>query len=103
METAFQELIEQNKKHIDNKNQQTSYKIKYVTTYVENWLRVMSNAEYTKNLNFIDCMSNSGIYQDGDFCTAMEVLKLFKDLLYYKNKMYLAKHFFDFFGLCGLH
>ena len=79
METAFQELIEQNKKHIDNKNQQTSYKIKYVTTYVENWLRVMSNAEYTKNLNFIDCMSNAGIYQDGDFCTAMEVLKLFKD------------------------
>ena len=24
------------------------------------------------------------------------VLKLFKNLLYYKNKMYLAKHFFDF-------
>ena len=67
MKTEIEELINKNKKYIDAKNEQTSYKIKYVTKYVDNWLRVLSNAKFCSNLNFIDSMCNAGIYSDGDF------------------------------------
>lgn len=89
MNSEINKLILQNEKLLDDKNEQTTYKIKYVTSYVKNWLRVMSNAKYTQNLNFIDCMCNAGIYKDGDFCTAVCVLKMFKDFAEsFPNKNY---------------
>lgn len=89
MKTEIEELINKNKKYIDAKNEQTSYKIKYVTKYVDNWLRVLSNAKFCSNLNFIDSMCNAGIYSDGDFCTAFKVLELFKNYAYqYPQKKY---------------
>ncbi len=89
MKKEIEELINNNKKFIEAKNEQTSYKIKYVTKYVDNWLRVLSNAEFCSNLNFIDSMCNAGIYSDGDFSTAFKVLELFKNYAYqYPNKKY---------------
>lgn len=82
MDKDIEEIITANKKFIEAKNEQTSYKIKYVTKYVDNWLRVLSHAEFCSNLNFIDCMCNAGIYADGDFCTAFKVLELFKNYAY---------------------
>ena len=82
MNDKLRKLINENIKDIDEKNQQTTYKIKYISNYVENWARVLSNAEYTDRLVFIDCMCNAGIYKDGDFCTAIEVLKIFKKFAY---------------------
>lgn len=82
-------IINKYEKRLDNKSEQTTYKIKYVTSYVRNWLAVMSNAKHTQNINFIDCMCNAGIYKDGDFCTAILVLKMFKDYAtLYPNKTY---------------
>lgn len=66
-----------NSKILDSKKQQTDYKIKYVTRYIQLWLFVNSNRSKITDLNFIDCMCNAGIYQDGDLCTAAEVLTLF--------------------------
>lgn len=53
--------------HLDAKKQQTDYKIKYVVEYVERWLLVSVNRPEVTNINFVDCMSNAGIYQDGDW------------------------------------
>lgn len=66
-----------NKKLLDEKKLQTTYKIEYVSKYVEKWLFVMSNIGDVKNINFIDCMCNAGIYTDGEFGTAIRVLRLF--------------------------
>ena len=89
MRKEIEELINNNKKFIEAKNEQTSCKIKYVTKYVENWLRVLSNAKFCSNLNFIDSMCNAGIYSDGDFSTAFKVLELFRNYAYqYPNKKY---------------
>lgn len=62
---------------LDAKKQQTDYKIKYVVEYIERWLLVSLNRSDVKNINFVDCMSNAGIYKDGDLGTSMEVLSLF--------------------------
>lgn len=62
---------------LDDKKQQTTYKIEYITKYVEKWLFVVINVQENQNINFIDCMCNAGIYKDGDFCSSIRVLELF--------------------------
>jgi three-Cys-motif partner protein len=64
-------------KLLDCKKPQTNYKIKYVVEYIKRWILVSVNREMVTNVNFVDCMCNAGIYEDGDLCTAMEVLSLF--------------------------
>jgi len=59
---------------LDVKKEQTSNKIKYITSYVKNWLFVVTNRPTIKYINFIDCMCNAGMYSDGDLTTALEVL-----------------------------
>lgn len=65
------EFILANKHLLDEKKSQTTYKIEYVSKYVEKWLFVMSNVDEVKNINFIDCMCNAGIYTDGGKGTAI--------------------------------
>lgn len=48
------------------KKPQTEYKIQYIREYVLYWLKVSVNRDNIENINFIDCMCNAGIYQDGD-------------------------------------
>lgn len=62
---------------LDEKKSQTTYKIEYVSKYVEKWLFVVTNVEQVKNINFIDCMCNAGVYTDGEKGTAIKVLELF--------------------------
>ena len=71
------EFLQDNINLLDEKKSQTTYKIKYVSKYVEKWLFVMSNIGDVKNINFIDCMCNAGIYTDGELGTAIRVLQLF--------------------------
>ncbi len=66
-----------NLKQLDEKKQQTDYKIKYIVEYLKRWLLVNVHRTNITDLNFVDCMCNAGIYQDGDLCTSMEVLVLF--------------------------
>lgn len=68
-----------NTKNLTEKKQQTDKKIQYVSAYVRLWLYVMLERSETDTVNFIDCMSNAGVYRDGDCCTAIEVLKIFSD------------------------
>ena len=68
---------EVNIKYLDEKKDQTTYKIKYIQEYAKLWIIVSTQRSNVKNINFIDCMCNAGIYKDGDLCTAMEVLSLF--------------------------
>jgi three-Cys-motif partner protein len=75
-------------KKLDTKQQQTDYKIKYITEYVRGWLIVSANRPIF-TINFIDCMCNAGIYQDGDLCTSIEVLLLFYEFA----KSHPDKHF----------
>lgn len=67
------------KKILDDKKQQTEYKIRYVVEYIKLWLIISSERDNIENINFIDCMCNAGIYKDGDLGTSMEVLLLFID------------------------
>ena len=73
----MKELLEKYNKCLDDKKPHTTHKIKYIKNYVTNWLYVLGNASFTTSISFIDCMCNAGIYKDGDFCTSIEVLKLF--------------------------
>lgn len=66
-------------RYLDTKKQQTDYKIKYVSEYVRIWTIISAERHEVKDINFIDCMCNAGIYADGDCCTAMEVLVIFID------------------------
>lgn len=68
-----------NTKYLDDKKQQTSYKIKYIKEYIDGWAYVSCNRDNIKEINFIDCMCNAGVYRDGDLCTSMEILKIFID------------------------
>jgi three-Cys-motif partner protein len=70
-------LVDCNCKILDDKKPQTEYKIQYIREYVRLWLLISENRGDLKNINFIDCMCNAGIYSDGDLSTAMEVLELF--------------------------
>lgn len=67
-------------KYLDKKKQQTDYKIKYIREYAVRWAFVSANRSDVNKINFIDCMCNAGVYQDGDLCTSVEVLKVFIDL-----------------------
>lgn len=71
------DFLTTNKELLDEKKLQTTYKIEYVSKYVEKWLCIMSNVDEVKNINFIDCMCNAGIYTDGGKGTAIKVLELF--------------------------
>lgn len=73
----MEKMLAKYNKYLDDKKSQTTNKIKYVKSYVEKWLIVMSLRKDIKDINFVDCMCNAGIYKDGDFCTSIEVLKLF--------------------------
>ena len=73
------EYLKINKKFLDIKKQQTEYKIKYIVEYIRLWLIISSERENIKNINFIDCMCNAGIYSDGDLGTSMEILLLFQE------------------------
>lgn len=70
-------IIQESAIHLDEIDEHTEYKIKYVKKYVEYWLYVTSNFEHVKNINFIDCMCNAGIYKNGVLGTPIEVLSLF--------------------------
>ena len=76
--TEIIDKLQIDKKILDDKKQQTEYKIKYVVEYIKLWLIISSKRDSIKNINFIDCMCNAGIYSDGDLGTAIEVLLLFK-------------------------
>lgn len=65
---------------LQSKKSQTDYKIKYVKEYIATWVNISARRDNITNINFIDCMCNAGIYADGDFCTAIEVLKIFRDM-----------------------
>ena len=73
------EFVSKNKNLLDDKKEQTTYKIKYVSQYVENWLYVVTNIDQVKNINFIDCMCNAGVYSDGETGTSIKVLELFNE------------------------
>lgn len=82
------ELIIRDKAYLTDKALHTKYKIQYVSEYAKNWVYVAS-CNNAANINFIDCMCNAGIYQDGDYCSAIEVLKVFRDCAYnYPHKTY---------------
>lgn len=70
-------IIEESASYLDEIYEHTEYKIKYVKKYVENWLYVVTNFDNIKNINFIDCMCNAGIYKNGVLGTPIEVLLLF--------------------------
>lgn len=65
---------------LDEKGEQTTYKIKYVTRYVRQWALIGVNRKEIQQINFIDCMCNAGVYKDGDACTALEVIGIFNEL-----------------------
>lgn len=65
---------------LDDKKEQTTYKIKYVRRYVMQWALVEVNRKEIQQINFIDCMCNAGVYKDGDACTALEVIGVFDEL-----------------------
>ena len=65
---------------LDEKGEQTTYKIKYVTRYVRQWALIEVNRKEIQQINFIDCMCNAGVYKDGDACTALEVVQIFNEL-----------------------
>jgi len=86
--TKLDEILSKEESYLTNKALHTKYKIQYVSEYAKNWVYVASGNNAT-NINFIDCMCNAGIYQDGDFCSAIEVLKIFRDCAYkYPHKTY---------------
>lgn len=85
----MREILENNLDDLDVKKEQTTYKIKYVKSYVEKWLYVFTSRTDTKIINFIDCMCNAGIYTDGDYCTSIEILNLFLERSKrFKNKIF---------------
>ena len=74
---------------LDEKGEQTTYKIKYVTRYVRQWALIEVNRKEIQQINFIDCMCNAGVYKDGDACTALEVIGIFNELA----KQFSSKRF----------
>lgn len=85
MELSGKKLIEEikntctfwNDNLLDSKKEQTGRKVELIKTYVELYLLVQLNRQEIKNIIFIDSMCNAGMYDDGDFCSSIEVLLLF--------------------------
>lgn len=96
-EKALEEIVLQNISKLDEKKQQTDYKIKYMKEYVTKWLYVTTERPDVKNINFIDCMCNAGVYQDKNFCTSIEVLKIFNQFArkYRQKQFYLILNDLD--------
>ena len=69
-----------NQSKLTEKKQQTDKKIEYVRDYVIRWAEISAARSDVQTVTFIDCMSNAGVYRDGDCCTAIEVLKVFCDI-----------------------
>lgn len=61
---------------LDDVSEHTHKKIEYVSKYVENYLYVVTRYKNIKNINFIDCMCNAGIYKDGKDGTPISVLRI---------------------------
>lgn len=61
---------------LDRIKQQTLYKVKFVFSYAREWLFVSSNRKEIKTINFIDCMCNAGVYEDGNYCSCIEVINI---------------------------
>ena len=66
-----------NPQKLTDKKQQTGYKIKYISKYVQLWAIISAKRSDIEEITFIDCMSNAGVYKDGDCCTGIEVLNMF--------------------------
>lgn len=64
---------------LEDKKEQTTKKLEYVSAYVREWLHVAIGAK-AKHIVFIDAMSNAGIYKDGQLGTAALVSKAFSQL-----------------------
>lgn len=79
-----------NTKHLTKKKQQTTKKIEYVKEYVEKWAIISAERQDIQAIHFIDCMCNAGVYEDGDCCTATEVINIFQRL----SRKYPGKAFF---------
>ena len=62
---------------LTDKKQQTDKKIEYVRDYVARWVEISAARSDVNTITFIDCMSNAGVYKDGECCTAIEVLDVF--------------------------
>lgn len=70
-------------KLLDSKENHTTKKIELLHTYMNLYIQVQANRKgKIRNIDFIDAMSNAGIYKDGDFCTSMEVLNVFLENAY---------------------
>ena len=67
---------------LDDKKDQTTYKINYVSAYVKEWLYVLANRKNATTVNFIDCMCNAGIYADGELGTPVKSLEHIRDAAY---------------------
>lgn len=74
---------------LTEKKQQTSKKIEYVRDYIIRWSAISAVRKDVNTITFIDCMSNAGVYRDGDCCTAIEILQVFNDIAgKYPNKVF---------------
>lgn len=73
----MKDYLVENDEYLDKIYPHTEYKIKYIKSYVKMWLEVAANYKGTKNINFIDCMCNAGIYKNDILGTPTEILKLF--------------------------
>ena len=76
----MEKLLKEKEKYLDIIYPHTEYKIKYIKAYVKLWLEVAINYRNTKNINFIDCMCNAGIYKNDVLGTPTEVLILFTEI-----------------------
>jgi len=86
---TLSEIVASNIRKLDEIGEHTEYKIKYISAYVEEWLYVQLNNNKVKNINFIDCMCNAGVYKNEQLGTPIEVLKLFiKNAPKYTNKVF---------------
>lgn len=67
----------------------TKHKINYISDYVYNWSIIGANYSDCKQINFIDCMCNAGIYKDSTLTTSMRVLQTFiEHAKNYPNKIF---------------
>ena len=85
--TRLLDSLSIDRKSLDSKKEQTSYKIDFIAAYIEKWLFVTTNSPQFDKLVFIDCMCNAGVYADDDFGTPIRVLRLFQEAaIQYPNK-----------------
>lgn len=76
LRSSFQDL-EIKERLLDEKKQQTSKKVQYVSEYATQWTRISTERKEVSYITFVDCMCNAGVYKDGDLCTGMCVLQTF--------------------------